>query len=121
MAFGIPASEVIEEMEALGINLHNGCAERDEAYYLSTKGIGREKFMNRGHGLPVGHYLVEVPSLNICKMTHCVLMLVQKGEMTVFDPNKHREGVKFHDIFSAENGSLEVLSFTQLDDFSDLK
>lgn len=119
MALGLGSSLVIHEMELMGFNLVEGITPRQEQLYLLTQGIGYERMLNQGLGLPDGSYLCEVPSLNLTGIFHCVFLFIEEGEPQVFDPNDGKVGKDWYpsDGFS----SLPIMAFTKLDDFGDLR
>ena len=120
MAFGVTPEEIIADMAKLGIDISKGMTDRAEHFYLSRKGIGSERLLNSGGvGLLPGHYLAQVPSLNVTGFTHCVYLYIDNSyEMTAFDPNMGKKGLAFYSPDLPRR--LPMISTTRLDDFSDL-
>tara|TARA_R110002072_G_scaffold273116_2_gene433456 strand:- start:990 stop:1469 length:480 start_codon:yes stop_codon:yes gene_type:complete len=120
MAFDVEPEEIIDDMAEMGIDISNGMTSRAEHFYLSRKGIGSERFLNNGCvGLLSGHYLAQVPSLNVTGFTHCVYLYIDSSyEMTALDPNMGKKGLAFYSSLLPRR--LNMISATRLDDFSDL-
>ena len=120
MAFGVKPKEIIADMAELGIGISRGVTDRVEQFYLSRKGIGIERFLNsEGVGLLPGHYLAQVPSLNVTGFTHCVYLYIDSSyEMTALDPNMGKIGLAFYSPLLPRR--LNMISAARLDDFSDL-
>ena len=120
MAFGFEPEEIIADMAKLGIDIGEGMTDRAERFYLSHKKIGSERFLNsEGFGLLPGHYLAQVPSINITGFTHCVYLYIDSSyEMASFDPNMGKKGSAFYNPDLP--CQLPIISATRLDDFSDL-
>lgn len=117
MALDIPATQVIEEMEALGIDLSDGTYDRDIAFYLVQKGIAVERFLNHGLGMPDGLYITTVPSLNV-HGTHGVLIFVKGNTPIVLDPNNGKSDKNHYSLDSFYD--IPGIYFERLDDFADL-
>jgi len=119
MAFGCTPQEIIDQMAAVGISVEKGLKSRQEYFYLTQIGVGYETFMARaGVGVIDGHYLAQVASLNKTGYTHCVFIHIKDYEATIFDPNNGKEGLAYYPYDGF--GDCPVLTFTKLDDFSDL-
>lgn len=120
MALGEPVADILKEFEQLNINISDGVYPRELYYFLTYNVIGYERFLNTGLGLPSGSYLADVCSLAKVNMMHCVLVHVTADyEVFVFDPNEGRIAAKYYarDSFN----KLPAMSFTRLDDFSDIR
>lgn len=98
MALNKPVDKVLSEMDKLGIDTSTGVSSEAEAWYLMTKRIVTDRFMNRGLGLAEGHYLFTVNSLNIVGLSHCVFVHIRDLEVCVYDPNNRKKDKKFYDF-----------------------
>jgi hypothetical protein len=84
---------------------HKDYAEHDAktTEYLASKGL-KSFFCGEREGLcNYGAYICTVPSLNIPKALHSVVVIGNETHWQLLDPNFHREGVKHYDFEKNED------------------
>jgi len=105
MVAGLEVKEVINRLT--DSQKKNGVSLYEEQLLLSKLGIEWNQFIYPKI-VSFGFYLITVPSLNFDGLLHRIVIESAPSGITVYDPNKGRDGAKYYAEID------DVLSFTEV-------
>lgn len=112
MALGIPVAQIIEQFGDQPMNWDQAAKAWVKLGVFPKQTFDANivwQFSKRGL------YTIAVPSLNIPKGWHLVLLEVGQESVTLYDPAKGREGKKFYSQEDILNGACGFSELTYLD------
>lgn len=98
MLLGVTPNKVIQQFHDAYMNQNAKTTE-----YLKSNGLNATFCGERAVVKKRGAYICTVPSLNIPKLLHSVVVVIDETGMSLLDPNFHREGIKHYDLEKNED------------------